>query len=656
MVILFLFGISLVPHDGNWENQLRWEEQYALIGEINSGEFPPEFIDQPLDLNRASVEDLRRLSDLSYGGIKDELEAIKRNSLTNPSWSSNLIKKIRWNHPLEVAEEYTSPFVVKVRLKADQRWGGDTPANPLGPPFGSTERVVGTWRNWRAGVVLDRDRYERNVADLNRFWLHYTDSTLACIAGDFTARIGEGGVFWTAPSYFSPEGVTGESRVTTPQIAPGSNSRQNAATRGVAGSIRYHDWSALIAGGSTRLDATVSNDGRRLHLSDGGLHRTTGESAKRESIREDLVAAGLQRDFQWEKARSNIGASLWWGRLTPPLNPDRSIDDSFSLAGSDVGAYGVFGAHDYENGDVSFENSWDIHGIPAQRGRVALIIRPYSETHESRDLAINSISSPEATVWIAGYRCPPNYQNPHARSLAGRGANNLQGMSFSTELRHWNRLNYIHTTVGVEERIWRTSLESSPPVYSYGIIESEFSVISWKGRLRLTRRNGNDPDYDAESNAIASSRYGVTRIRYSAAGPWGRSFICAAKPDYLLQFWIEAAHSDEKAGRIGAAGAVALRKSMWMLKHRSRVAFGVKTFTTPTALPIYSADVAPPDIFSTVRLAGTGVRVWGELRIEVDEKGAFLMRCARVIPIGGGAKASGALYLTFNRTWGGGKF
>ncbi len=607
-MVIELLLMAILSADTVWEQDDLLQEQVRDAGSEGSGIESAEWLDPPSDPARASPFEISRLPGMSFLKALDFVN--KRDSLAS---SSGMM-----SHPPRIT----------FRVRTTRRWGDNPPTSTLGPAFSSRERVEFTQDSWRAGLLLDRDRYEPRWDDLRREWIEFAGRGATIIAGDFTAEAGEGLTFRAQPAYFDLDGAATSSGGETPRIAPAVGSSVNSSLFGAGVTGKIGRWNLMATGARTRLDATIGPDGNPLTLSDGGLHRTIGEAEKKNSVREDLLGAAIQHDFGFSGVKACLGVAGWKGIYSPGFEPSVTESDPFPLRGSKAGSYGVWARIEREGKRLSGETSWDLGGTPAA------LIRGSIVSHD-RNLALRLI----------GYHFPADYTNPHSRKIEGKEAANLQGAALAVEGRMPRSIvEQVSLAGGVEERLWRTRDLHAPPSYGHGSVEVSFREwAGWSSDLRLSRREGGDDSAAIVPETTDRVRWKVSGVDLAASPTLWIEQVTRSLPGQHASGWVV-------SGSIGSN----YRHSFGTLNGT----VGIDLFDAPSPASVYSADVCYPDVGVPVRLSGRGERFWGSLRLEsggwwLAVAGSFLSGRVRspVLVSGesGGKAGAAALYLTLGR-------
>lgn len=120
------------------------------------------------------------------------------------------------------------------------------------------------------------------------------------VIGDYQVQIGQGLNLWTGYAFRKTADVTNIKRSALP-IKAYSSVDESRFLRGVATVVGYKKWSLLLFGshkrvdGSSALSDTLAEEAELItSINLMGLHRTTGELARRKSIRETIAGANAK--------------------------------------------------------------------------------------------------------------------------------------------------------------------------------------------------------------------------------------------------------------------------------------------------------------------------------------------------------------------------
>lgn len=162
------------------------------------------------------------------------------------------------------------------------------------------EHIMSGEKSFSWNVTLDSDAGEKPargfLPDFTSACIRYEKPEFRMIAGDFSARFGQGLVLWKGFSIASPTDPSG-------MIKKGRGLFQYRSTdeadffRGAGASVKVGstDISAFIS--YNALDARIVGDTAYTSITTGGYHRSGSELAKRRSMHEFVAGAGASREF-----------------------------------------------------------------------------------------------------------------------------------------------------------------------------------------------------------------------------------------------------------------------------------------------------------------------------------------------------------------------
>ena len=159
------------------------------------------------------------------------------------------------------------------------------------------------------------------------------------IAGDFTARFGQGLVLWNAPSLFSSSGSSSLIKQEF-GISSYSSTDENRAFRGVGITTGKGRISISLIASSRKIDARIINDGF-TSLLNTGLHNTVTTRERRRNL--NLSLAGLNISYGADKIKT--GLTLAGYRYSSPYAGRDSVQNNRQMRFGNFG--GNFGADIY---------------------------------------------------------------------------------------------------------------------------------------------------------------------------------------------------------------------------------------------------------------------------------------------------------------------
>lgn len=335
----------------NWERCLEQLYDYDDIEENDMEDLLErlnELADSPIDLNRATDDDLQRLFFLTAKQREDITEYIDR---YRPLRSMGELALIESLDPLrkELLEAFT--FVGEYKelrrfpsLKQILQHGKNelvaTAKIPLYDRKGDRNGYRGyKFSHWirytfkygdyiKAGLTGAQDAGEPFFADCNRMgYDHYAFYLLArrlgvfktIALGQYKLRLGLGLAMNTGFSL----GKTASATMSIPTNAVTANSSRSEAyyLQGAATTIaitKHLDATAFVSW--RKIDATLNDDGSIKTLLKTGYHRTTSEIERRHNASQ-LVAGGA---VNWQAHGLRLGATAFYTSYNRELMPDMS--------------------------------------------------------------------------------------------------------------------------------------------------------------------------------------------------------------------------------------------------------------------------------------------------------------------------------------------
>ena len=291
-------------------NQQEWEAQMEALSDLH---------DHPIDLNRATREQLQQLPFLSETAIDALFDYLTLNG------SMRTLGELRLVGRLSVQErEWLRLFVKVDPVEASPRdtshsWWGRSRHEALtrvdipfyqraGWPWarGIGHRLRYTWQQGRhvdVGIRLEKDAGEqmftRDIPFYDSYGGHVQLKDLGVvrqiIVGDFKASFAEGLVLNNGLQFGK---TTMSLWRTSNDVRPQRSADEVNFLRGVAGTLQFgRDWRITALYSIRSLDATVNTDNSVSSINTTGLHRTAGELARRGTLQSQTTAlhAGWNR-------------------------------------------------------------------------------------------------------------------------------------------------------------------------------------------------------------------------------------------------------------------------------------------------------------------------------------------------------------------------
>ena len=321
------------------------------------------------------------------------------------------------------------PVTVSYKTRASRRYGrltGIDNADYDGSPLGLTQRLQTNYGGYQAGLMLDKDRYEPEMDDLARYYISYRDENLAVIAGDYHITALNGVTLGGNPNYNFNWDAPGSFFSSQQGVMPAVDAIQNSAFRGVAAEGWIKGWQVMAFAADTRLDAIRDDTGRVLRLSDSGLHRTAGETVKKDAAREKTFGGAVIRRWEFgSETTLNAGMACYLAEYRDPF--EQPLDPKFPspLLGDEAAGVG-FGLQATSGMFLgSGEVATDGDGVVAGRLDV-------SQGWEMPD-------DNRLRGYLSLYHYPADYHNPHSGALPGNDPKNVDGSAVLLSIKRGER-------------------------------------------------------------------------------------------------------------------------------------------------------------------------------------------------------------------------
>ena len=433
--ITLSIGLSLIVAGCPCWAEEGLREDPTLEDETNYEDLLADLEDMSVDLNAASVDDLRRLPGLS----KKEAQAIvmfrRQHGPFRRSKDVNQVEGLSEETIETISPYLTVSGVGELEIAVQSRIRGIWDRSKGGPDlwtktqmYQRTEVTVG--RRARLLVVTEKDPGEAHLTDFSAGYVELRDlpGSGHLVLGDFRPGFAQGLVF----SRWSRSGGSVERLKREDSKAVGyRSSTENGALRG--GFLRMFMGSvdATIWLSNAGFDAKVNEAGVVIGLDESGLHRTPAERSKADVLTERLL--GLRFGLK-SGSMVKTGLTLSYAIFDPPFQRTDPVRKRFAFQGSRNQVIGMDWdlTHDRLNlyGEVAFARTSPalLVGLTLDldRMQVNLLGRRYSRdfhnihgggfsmlSGENRNeigvlsvLSWRPIRSVAVTVYFDQYRCP----------------------------------------------------------------------------------------------------------------------------------------------------------------------------------------------------------------------------------------------------------
>ena len=333
-VPIMLFGqIVTAPRDSLRANQTEEKfleqstedaEQSQLLDELE------KLSANPLDLNEATLEELTALP--SIDAVLAKAILTRRNSVGRfhsfdeladiAGMDDERLEILETYAQIESAGESQSFFSTlhadyrgRVQQVAEEPEGFSTNTYQGTKPAMYNRLVLGQGENISAGILTQKDAGERSPADHVAGFIQAKNigPVTSIVLGDYTIASGQGVMLWNAYGFSKGSEVITSPKRTGKTIRSFLSSDENAFLRGAAVESRFGSLSLTAFYSSHALDASLdSASGTITSLDASGLHRTTSELLRNNTVRERLIGGRIGTDVRTDKISANVHLTSYY--------------------------------------------------------------------------------------------------------------------------------------------------------------------------------------------------------------------------------------------------------------------------------------------------------------------------------------------------------
>jgi Helix-hairpin-helix motif len=364
------------------------------------------YIEHPVDLNKASIEELSQLprSDLSIAQIiishrnkygkffsKNELYSIQ-------SLDAEVVNKllpfvsVKAKVENQFAEEQNSRVYISVRMrnrmiKDLQKRKGYIENKFAGSPLKIYNRIKAGYNdNIQLGFLTEKDAGETSLADFSSGFLNINDwkNFNNIIIGDYLVEFGQGLALWSPYGFSKSSDAIYSVKKRSHRIKPYSSATENQFFRGAAAEYNWEHISIDAFYSRNKLDANVdSSTGLILSTPLDGYHRTETELLKRKLAAE--TSYGISLNYSTDNP-----FSLGFLYYNSHFNHEYSSSDLFHINGDNFNYFSsyyniyennfnVFGEFVYDGTSVASYNG--IKFAPTTSFVYSLSVRNYPHNY-----------------------------------------------------------------------------------------------------------------------------------------------------------------------------------------------------------------------------------------------------------------------------------
>lgn len=613
--ICFAYPIIVMGSDDYWGDD-DFESGWSEYGDLSQQFW--QYDGSRVNINRADAEEIATLP-----GITDHLaDAIVTEREKNGRYDDTAELAKRTELPVEQISrlrhiiQFEDPIDLQGRLhiRANRRYGADNDGNMERydwSPVALTQRYMLSNNSLQFGATFDKDRYEPDITDLRRFYVSYERDKFKIIAGDFHINHGTGLALWTRPSYFTGLHSASAYRLNRQGIQPAKETTQNSGLRGLAIQREWGGGGLLdVFYTKTRYDA-ILNDTLLNRLSDGGLHRTEGESEKKNTVSESAGGWILAIPFDVNEWNVRVSSASYLASYDRMFKPRWDARDPFPLTGYRAGAAGL-------NFDVARQKElrtvrYNFEVSKSENVNLAWSFISEYSLHKSHSLR---------TMF---YRYPVNYVNPHAKPPPGSSKpQNCDGAAMLLKIRpDFLKIDRMSAHIEAKRTTFRTYTIPHPTASVKGSVMCSWSVSNGSDVTLLCRQKiaeeGNGEQLPTDDINEQKLRFTVSSIPLL---------------DQKCKIWIETASRvvNSDPALYGILTGVQLTGNVW---RSLRYNLGGSYFNSHSGHYLYQGEYGLPDRLASIRLSGSGVRINGSISMRNGRTNWIGAQIARTVKFSG---------------------
>lgn len=379
------------------------------IEETHESELPnllQELLDQPIDLNVASIRDLMLIPGLDPV-LANQIVAQRTRRLFRSVDDLLMVEgmdvefflRIRCfvsARPDEPTGRTENPFSLQIRARAIrdlQTRRGYSDGTYEGSPYKTLTRALARQRLAgqlvvEAGGLVEKDAGEIMMADFSSGFISVEAQGMKTqvILGDFVVESGQGLVFWRPSGLSKGSEVIANVAKNPRGLVRYTSTNENGFFRGIGAKTTVGQVGIMAFYSDKRINATLDEQGIITSLDASGLFRTASEHRSKLSSKE--VVRGMEVNYcpspQWQ-----LGLRGYASEFAHPVELLRSQEydgRNASLVGLDAsmtnGSMSIFGEGAFDHAS-SFSGIGGIIVQPVRVLQVAFGVRSYSRTFTS---------------------------------------------------------------------------------------------------------------------------------------------------------------------------------------------------------------------------------------------------------------------------------
>ena len=330
------------------------EDMTRDVGDSPQADILIDLENDPLDLNRATKEELQQVPEITplmarniflrrlrarFKKVDDLLEI--------EGFNVQLLSRVR--KYLTVQSDTERGEYIVMRSRSSRRLESvprDQPAESIVSPWKAYYRLLGGFghlpirsgRDAAFGVLMERDEGERSANGFSSAFavLSLFEPTAKIVIGDFIMEAAQGLVFSRPRTGSKGNDVTGIVGKNSIGLSPYSSTDETAFFRGIGLSVHAFSLTSAVFYSSKPVHGALDSNGVIAGMYSSGLFRTPAELARRNVAREQVL--GL-RVSSVSVQGVTVGVTGSVSTFSHPVSLSRTSEDVFrhlSIVGADV--------------------------------------------------------------------------------------------------------------------------------------------------------------------------------------------------------------------------------------------------------------------------------------------------------------------------------
>ncbi len=326
-LIIFISGFSsiLIAQEPQLERLLEQQQEYSDMSDLL--EMLAELERNPIDLNQATAEQLAVLPWVSnllavkiinhrnrIGSFKSVEELIQIENVT-PELLFMLRKYISVSHPKlrnKLSLTTQNRLTRTIETSTDRK-----DSTTYSSPNKFFNRFTVNYGNYlRFGLLLEKDSGEIRIDDLKAYFLSYRfhSNQNILIIGNYRLEFAQGLVFGNPYGYYKGNDLIFPAKQHGRELLGYTIVDENASLYGISAQVCFKIYQFLLFLSSTKLDATLNDNGTVKNFYTSGYHRTSSELDKKDRVCERLVGGRIQIK---PTSFSSLGATYYRALFNP---------------------------------------------------------------------------------------------------------------------------------------------------------------------------------------------------------------------------------------------------------------------------------------------------------------------------------------------------